>query len=263
MTVVTFYSYKGGVGRSILLANTAVLLAKMGKRVVCLDFDLDAGGLHKIFNINEIDIKSTTLDVLLGERMTFVNLDKRLNITGGHLNILPNISEPHKLSRVVAQSEEGGGYIGNKFALIIESIKKDKNLNPEFILVDTRSGISEIFSRVANISNLFVLVLKPNKQNIEGTKRILESINTREATEHLIVLSQVLTDKQYMEKLEIIKSELTQNINRPEELAYIEFDRGLLYEEFIPALFDENFEKDSKYEGYRKVANWIRGRVGL
>ncbi len=263
MTIVAFYSYKGGVGRSILLANTAVLLAKMGHRVVCLDFDLDAGGLHKIFNINESDIRSTTLDVLLGKRMTFVNLDERLNITRGHLNILPNISEPNLLNAVVAQGEEGGGYIGNKFASILDSINRDPNLNPEFILVDTRSGISEILSRVAVMADLFVLVLKPNKQNIEGAKRIVEFINSREATEHLIVFSQVLTDKQYMKKLEILKSELTQNINRHEEFAYIEFDKGLLYEEFIPALFYENFEEDSKYEGYRKVANWIRGRVNL
>jgi len=43
---VAFYSYKGGVGRSLLLANAARFLATLGKGVVALDFDFEAPGLH-------------------------------------------------------------------------------------------------------------------------------------------------------------------------------------------------------------------------
>ena len=48
--IVTFYSYKGGVGRSFVLANVAVLLARWGCRVLCIDFDLEAPGLHFYFS---------------------------------------------------------------------------------------------------------------------------------------------------------------------------------------------------------------------
>src|SRR5438045_466599 len=48
--IVTFYSYKGGVGRTFALANIAVLLAKRGKRVLMMDWDLDAPGLHGYFS---------------------------------------------------------------------------------------------------------------------------------------------------------------------------------------------------------------------
>ena len=48
--VVTFYSYKGGVGRSFLLANAAVWLARVGFRVLCIDWDLEAPGLFHYFN---------------------------------------------------------------------------------------------------------------------------------------------------------------------------------------------------------------------
>src|SRR5882757_480564 len=48
-TVVTFYSYKGGVGRSSTLANVAVLLARWGYRVLAIDWDLEAPGLHYYF----------------------------------------------------------------------------------------------------------------------------------------------------------------------------------------------------------------------
>jgi hypothetical protein len=47
--IITFYSYKGGVGRSMAVANVAVLLAQRGHRVLAVDFDLDAPGLHRYF----------------------------------------------------------------------------------------------------------------------------------------------------------------------------------------------------------------------
>ena len=45
MFVVTFYSYKGGVGRTLALVNCAFRLAKQGKKVFILDFDLEAPGV--------------------------------------------------------------------------------------------------------------------------------------------------------------------------------------------------------------------------
>ncbi|MGZ8184784.1 MAG: tyrosine-protein kinase family protein, partial [Methylobacter sp.] len=43
---VAFYSYKGGVGRTLALANSARTLTASGKKVVLLDFDLEAPGLQ-------------------------------------------------------------------------------------------------------------------------------------------------------------------------------------------------------------------------
>lgn len=48
--VVTFYSYKGGTGRSMLLANVAWILASNERRVLALDWDLEAPGLHRYFH---------------------------------------------------------------------------------------------------------------------------------------------------------------------------------------------------------------------
>src|SRR5215469_11650434 len=49
-TIITFYSYKGGTGRSMLLANVAWILASHGKRVLMVDWDLEAPGLHRYFH---------------------------------------------------------------------------------------------------------------------------------------------------------------------------------------------------------------------
>ena len=55
MKTITFYSYKGGVGRTMALANIAVLLSKRGKKVLVVDWDLEAPGLHEYFNNNEYE----------------------------------------------------------------------------------------------------------------------------------------------------------------------------------------------------------------
>ena len=45
--MITFYSYKGGTGRSMALANVACYLARK-YRVLAIDWDLDAPGLGEI-----------------------------------------------------------------------------------------------------------------------------------------------------------------------------------------------------------------------
>lgn len=51
MRTITFYSYKGGTGRSLLLINTAYYLASKGCKVVVLDLDLEAPGLHHKYDL--------------------------------------------------------------------------------------------------------------------------------------------------------------------------------------------------------------------
>jgi cellulose biosynthesis protein BcsQ len=48
--VITFYSYKGGTGRSMALANVAWIMASAGNRVLTIDWDLEAPGLHRYFH---------------------------------------------------------------------------------------------------------------------------------------------------------------------------------------------------------------------
>ena len=54
--VITFYSYKGGVGRSMALANVAELLAQRGYSVVVCDWDLEAPGLERFLTDDEHEL---------------------------------------------------------------------------------------------------------------------------------------------------------------------------------------------------------------
>ncbi len=47
--IVTFYSFKGGTGRTMALANVAWILAANGMKVLIADWDLESPGLHRFF----------------------------------------------------------------------------------------------------------------------------------------------------------------------------------------------------------------------
>ena len=53
--IFTFYSFKGGVGRTMALANVAELLYQRGLTVLMVDFDLEAPGLERFFDISNQD----------------------------------------------------------------------------------------------------------------------------------------------------------------------------------------------------------------
>src|SRR5438105_11487100 len=69
METVAFYSYKGGVGRSLLLANAARFLATLGRGVVALDFDFEAPGLHYKLSTAGSDL----LPNLIGGAVPYLN----------------------------------------------------------------------------------------------------------------------------------------------------------------------------------------------
>jgi len=64
-TIVTFYSYKGGVGRSMAVANVAWILAnKFHKRVLVVDWDLEAPGLHRFLDIQDHEVTRGLIELL-------------------------------------------------------------------------------------------------------------------------------------------------------------------------------------------------------
>lgn len=63
--IYTFYSFKGGVGRSMAMANVGELLYRRGLRVLMIDFDLEAPGLERYFDVPEA---ATNMDGVLDRR---------------------------------------------------------------------------------------------------------------------------------------------------------------------------------------------------
>ena len=74
--IFTFYSYKGGVGRSMALMNVAYRLAGWGRHVLMVDMDLEAPGLSRTVEFapcppkDVIDLLTDAISVLAGRKAT-------------------------------------------------------------------------------------------------------------------------------------------------------------------------------------------------
>src|SRR5690242_17001028 len=83
--IYTFYSYKGGVGRSMALANVGVLLAltqtgeKTRPQVLLVDWDLEAPGLDTYFELIEATNKSSNYRTTPGV-LTYLKLTRKVSL---------------------------------------------------------------------------------------------------------------------------------------------------------------------------------------
>ena len=83
MKVIAFYSYKGGTGRSLALAQLAFALSWFGKTVCVLDFDLEAPGTsHKLNLLLDSEALSELLDAASQNHAIIANNLANLNTPG-------------------------------------------------------------------------------------------------------------------------------------------------------------------------------------
>ena len=197
METVAFYSYKGGVGRTLLVANTAQFLAMCGRRVVAVDLDLEAPGLHQKLTNREtiVRAKSGKLKGVVDELLAIIegksspkNLGGTLvevdipNGSKGSLLVLPAGSAPsHKywstLERfhdVLRSTSRSGGLAE---AVLELQARIQESLNPDFLLIDSRTGITELGGLATSLlADRVVCLTTTAPESIEGTKVVADAL---------------------------------------------------------------------------------------
>ncbi len=193
MRTITFYSYKGGVGRSLALSNVAIRLSEYNKKVCVLDFDLEAPGLQFKFKnySKQAKIEKGIVDYIHKFSCEGIvpNTIKEYSVT---LNPANKVFEPinfisagnietqdywKKLSMIkwsdMFYSEEAQGV--NFFLDLKNKIKKE--FNPDFLLIDSRTGITDIAGITLRVLAEEVVVFAANNQeNIFGSKKIIKNL---------------------------------------------------------------------------------------
>lgn len=260
---IAFYSYKGGVGRSLTLASTAYeLAANRGRRVICIDFDIEAGGLHTIFGLSGSQIQHTLLDVLspaAAPSPSSVLLDLTDRIlpaeSTGRLMLLPTVSDIARLNIVLDERRDLQMLLRSALRQLIDAHR------PHYVLIDSRSGFAELASTAMQLADKLVCVLRPNRQNCDGLRLLLDIIALKSIRlPYFTVLSQVpmpdglrLTagdiEHRLAELQEILGSDRRFGTRLP-------FDPILALDETLPAKRDPS---TPLAVGYRMVADWIEG----
>jgi tetratricopeptide (TPR) repeat protein len=186
MFVVTFYSYKGGVGRTSALVNVAYRLARRGKRVFVLDFDLEAPGIDSYgLAKNHKDtpglveyISAFTATGKVPNLRDFV-LDSTMPGTVGKLFLMRGGRKDDDYKSALGQLDWKILYRQRRGFLLIENLKAaiDKLFRPDYLLVDARTGLTDISGICTlQLPHLVVLLFSLNEQNVSGVSTILQSI---------------------------------------------------------------------------------------
>jgi cellulose biosynthesis protein BcsQ len=187
---ITFYSFKGGVGRTTAITHVAAILAMRGRKVVAVDLDLEAPGLSSALNLHPLpqygivdyfyersympqndDIKpDISIAEIFGE-VFIPNASGRLFVVpAGSLN-LDYIAKVDDLraNTITAHGED-------LWSIFFREI--NEQLQPDLILVDSRTGINQwsAFS-LLRAADKAIIFLYANEQNRQGIDLILEALS--------------------------------------------------------------------------------------
>jgi tetratricopeptide (TPR) repeat protein len=175
--IVTFYSYKGGVGRTLVLANTAVKLAQWGYRVLCIDWDLDAPGLGFYFkNLQKEPVKRGLIDLIndfkCGNESNSHDyiVPIRLPNQRGQLDFMAAGVGDDEYVRSLQKLEWTTLYSSDGLGDYLESCRVDWKTEYDFTLIDSRTGITDIGGIcTVQLPDLLVMLFTANEQSLAGS----------------------------------------------------------------------------------------------
>lgn len=182
---VAFYGFRGGAGRTVALAHVAMMLAQRGLRVVAVDFDLEAPGLHVALGAESpaegkglVPLLIKALSAPTAEQVPVV---EHLQVVtpkegAGKVILLP----AGRITRAyLAQIEELGVGLWHEPSLsplerILSSLRQE---NPDVVFIDCRTGFSAMSASVLfHLADLAVVFLPLTDQVWDGVDVLLQGV---------------------------------------------------------------------------------------
>jgi MinD-like ATPase involved in chromosome partitioning or flagellar assembly len=227
---VVFYSYKGGVGRTTALIQTAFQLARQGKRVVLVDMDVEAPGLQSLLPPIDKPVEEGLIDYLWERQTCFFDEHHQPQIELTNIIYSVKDSQSRRDLFIVPAGKIGQRYIQRLSILstthLFSEIKDPwyqfeeelwNQYQPDIMLIDARTGLNEWggLSLLRLAEEAFV-VLYPSQQNAEGVCFIRDLLKELSGVQARLVLSSIpegAIGRSLVEKIEpylnldVIKSE--------------------------------------------------------
>ncbi|HYA41689.1 MAG TPA: hypothetical protein VEF34_10320 [Syntrophobacteraceae bacterium] len=195
MQTITFFSYKGGTGRSLAVANAACYLSQLGFKVAVLDFDLEAPGMHYKFSTamdgSPVSVSQGVVDYLFnliikGERPErIIDYVAEVQVFGGDYfpvfllpaGKVPSVSYWERLSQLDWHALFYAPNAKGVELFLDFKGRIEEELAPDFLLIDTRTGVTEMGGIATTIlPDAVVCLLLYNRENLEGARAVLRSL---------------------------------------------------------------------------------------
>ncbi|MEM7062842.1 MAG: MinD/ParA family protein [Cyanobacteria bacterium P01_B01_bin.77] len=246
--VVSIHSYRGGTGKSNFTANLATTIALQGKRVGVVDTDVPSPGIHNLFSLEPEQTQATLNNYLWGETPiedAAYDVGEKQGVTGdGKLYLVPSSVKADDIARILKD-----GYdvklMNDGFRSLVKSLKLD------YLFIDTHPGLSkETFLSIA-ISHVLILILRPDKQDYQGTAVTVDVARQLKVRKMLLAINKVYSSLN------------TTALKQKVEETYNETVAGLfpLSEDIVQlaseGVFCVNYPEHSVSQEFRKVAQQI------
>lgn len=281
---VGFYSFKGGVGRTLALVGTALEFVRQGKRVLLVDTDLEAPGLSLMPDFKKVlnehpgyrGFMEVVTDSLRGQTTPFEPttiplsaLPVATRLSTGLLCFVPSGS---------LETDDGKDYgslldsfqsfnlnkrdgIGDIFRQVFQRILAPDRSPFDVVLIDLRTGLSLLsIDLVDSICDVVVVVSSLNEQNIAGTANFCATLRARAADGHqapemLLVISPVpSTDPERQQRK---RDEFIARVGIPN--AEIHYNSSIFFSDELAPLRQLPFLPQE----HAKLAHAIRDHIGL
>ena len=212
--IVTFYSYKGGTGRTMALANVAWILASSGKRVLAIDWDLESPGLHKFFHpfLDESTVSTTNGVIEIINDYMSAATRPGPHAADWHLEYARVL--PHAVSLLwdyfpgdgcldfVSAGRQNRDYSAAVCSLdwdnfydrlgggqFFRAMREDMKQNYDYVLIDSRTGLSDVADIcTVELPDVLVVCFTLNDQSIEGASEVARQINGRYRDKNIRIL---------------------------------------------------------------------------
>lgn len=253
MKTITFYSYKGGTGRTLSLANLAMCLSRLGENVCVLDFDLEAPGLHHKFAgyIKEEEITRGVADYLWkyiesGHETFPESIEDyayQIRPGTGTIHLIPagnmeseeywqKLADPrfHQIFWYMPDpSPAGKKSADNLYARCLNSFERMRNIkgrienltpSPTYLLIDSRSGKTGRGNFCTYwLADTVVCLLLSNHESQQGIRLMLREesrFSSETFSKHLNVVC-ALTRIPHIDDQEAqkLKKEICEYLNEP------------------------------------------------
>jgi cellulose biosynthesis protein BcsQ len=192
--VATFYSLRGGVGRSTTLAHVARVLVRQGLTVLYIDMDLEAPGLASLFAVEGqvVDGKGVVPLLRQTEMAGAVPDDIAEHVLrvaeNTALYLLPAGLPNANYARELALLDPSEWYREeiNPLRLLIDAVRGLPD-PPHVVLIDSRTGISPLAAPLLfDVADINIVAFYPHPQARVGTRaltRALLAAHSRRSTE--------------------------------------------------------------------------------